>query len=544
MITRYSSSLIVLLAALLLLVPLSGEAQTITRDKKQQTSKTTPKKKKNKSNSRTQSSVNRKKNTTNRHTSDDNNLSPSSLPPVIQQLIDDMIYVEGGTFQMGATKEQQDKAHSNEFPVHDVTLSSYYIAKYEVTQELWQTVMGYNPSENKGDNLPVENVSWDDCQVFLSKLNALTGKEFRLPTEAEWEYAARGGIRGGRYSYSGYGWGDIEDYAWCWKNSGDRLLQGDDEEWDSTMIVNNNCRTHEIGTKKSNSLHLHDMSGNVFEWCQDWFGDYTETNQTNPKGPSSGDVRIVRGGSIFNKIWYCRVSFRAGLNPIDKFNNLGFRVALSNSLPKITTEIQFIIDNMVLVKGGTFLQGSSSNEGDVPNYSSNQVTLSDFYMSKFEVTQKQWKAIMVNNPSHIKGDDLPVESISEEECKEFIRKLNAITGKGFRLPTDAEWEYAACGGNYSKHYKFSGSNDKDLVAWNKSNSEKSTHPVGKKRPNELGLFDMSGNVGEWCVFIGSSNNEFLSFLGSSYCNDSYIHPVSTDGNRIFEYKDIGMRVAM
>lgn len=171
----------------------------------------------------------------------------------------DMVSVKGGTFTMGATSEQGSDADSDETPTHKVTLSDYMIGKTEVTQELWQAVMGSNPSNFKGNNLPVEQVSWDDCQEFIKKLNSLTGLNFRLPTEAEWEYAGRGGKKGKGYKYSGSN--DIGSVAWYYENSGNSRLN--DNNWEYDKLESNNCRTHAVATKAPNELGLYDMSGNV-----------------------------------------------------------------------------------------------------------------------------------------------------------------------------------------------------------------------------------------------------------------------------------------
>ncbi|MBQ8467312.1 MAG: SUMF1/EgtB/PvdO family nonheme iron enzyme [Prevotella sp.] len=214
-----------------------------------------------------------------------------------------MVHVEGGTFQMGSNDSD---ASSNEQPVHQVTLSTYSIGETEVTQALWEAVMGSNPSSFKGSNLPVEEVSWDDCQTFIRKLNQLTGKRFRLPTEAEWEYAARGGNRSRGYKFSGSN--TIDEVAWCWDNRGKK--------------------THAVKTKRANELGLYNMSGNVHEWCQDWYGVYSSNSQTNPKGPSSATFRVYRGGSWGDYARQCRVSFRNGFTPVTRCNYLGLRLAL------------------------------------------------------------------------------------------------------------------------------------------------------------------------------------------------------------------------
>ena len=214
-----------------------------------------------------------------------------------------MVKVEGGTFTMGATSEMSEPCDW-EKPTHQVTLSSYSIGETEVTQALWQAVMGSNPSEFKGDNFPVENVSWNDCQTFISKLNSLTGQHFRLPTEAEWEFAARGGNRSNHTQYSGSS--SIDEVAWYDGN-----------------------QTHPVKTKKANELGLYDMSGNVWEWCQDRYDDYSSSSQSNPEGPGNGSDRVFRGGCWHGAAWGCRSSTR-NINPPDyRYNDLGLRLALS-----------------------------------------------------------------------------------------------------------------------------------------------------------------------------------------------------------------------
>ena len=223
---------------------------------------------------------------------------------ILDRLVANMVYVEGGTFTMGATVEQGSDAYDEEKPTHQVTLKGFYICKYEVTQAEWKAVMGENPSDFKGDNLPVENVSWFDCQEFIRKLNELTGKNFRLPTEAEWEYAARGGRRSYGAKYAGDN--DIDNVAWHAGNS--------------------NRTTHPVGTKRANELGLYDMSGNVREWCLDWYGSYSSSAQTNPIGPGSGSLRVLRGGSWRSLARYCRLSFRNRSNPDNRSGNLGLRL--------------------------------------------------------------------------------------------------------------------------------------------------------------------------------------------------------------------------
>ena len=227
--------------------------------------------------------------------------------PVKDGISIEMVKVEAGTFMMGATSEMKDP-YDDEKPVHQVTLTNdYYMGKYEVPQALWEAVMGSNPSEYKGDNLPVEMVSWNDCQEFISKLNSLTGRKFRLPTEAEWEYAAHGGKKSRGYQYSGNS--NISDVAWYDGNSG--------------------SKPHPVGTKQANELGIYDMSGNVYEWCSDWYGSYSSSSQTNPTGADSGSGRVVRGGSWYDFAWGCRLSYRGSITPFYRGNDLGLRLALS-----------------------------------------------------------------------------------------------------------------------------------------------------------------------------------------------------------------------
>lgn len=218
-----------------------------------------------------------------------------------------MVPVEGGTFTMGATSEQGSDADNAEKPTHEVTLSSFSIGKTEVTQALWEAVMGSNPSEFKGANKPVENVSWKDCQTFIAKLDSLTGLPFRLPTEAEWEYAARGGQKSQGYKYSGSN--DVGEVAWYDGNS--------------------NSSTHDVAQKRPNELGLCDMSGNVWEWCSDWYGNYSSSNQTNPQGPNSGQRRVLRGGGWYGFARCCRSSFRGYDVPDRRCINHGLRLVLS-----------------------------------------------------------------------------------------------------------------------------------------------------------------------------------------------------------------------
>jgi formylglycine-generating enzyme required for sulfatase activity len=219
----------------------------------------------------------------------------------------ELVAVQGGTFWMGCSSEPGSGCvDDDEKPLHSVTVSSFRIGKYEVTQAQWKIIMGSNPSGFQGDNLPVENVNWSEAQEFISRLNAVTGKSYRLPTEAEWEYAARGGNLSRDYKYSGSH--NLYEVAWFADNSG--------------------SRTHPVGTKKANELGIHDMSGNVWEWCLDWYGSYSASAQQDPMGAGSGFYRVNRGGSWTYSAGRCRVVYRSSDSPGNRYRGLGFRVVL------------------------------------------------------------------------------------------------------------------------------------------------------------------------------------------------------------------------
>jgi formylglycine-generating enzyme required for sulfatase activity len=223
----------------------------------------------------------------------------SPLPSFADSIARNMVLVQGGTFQMG------DKSHG---PIHPVTLSDFYISKFQVTQADWRSVMGSDPSKRCVD-CPVKSVNWNDIQDFLTKLNARTGLHYRLPTEAEWEYAARGGNLSKDFKYAGSN--NLDEVAWYEANSSEK--------------------THPVGQKCPNELGLYDMSGNVWEWCQDWYQDlydsYSASAQTNPTGPNTGSYRVIRGGSWYDGPKSARVAYRSGYRPSVRRRDIGFRLA-------------------------------------------------------------------------------------------------------------------------------------------------------------------------------------------------------------------------
>jgi len=232
------------------------------------------------------------------------------------------VTIPAGTFQMGSPGSESGR-DSDEGPQHQVTLSSYAMMTTEVTQAQWQAMMGSNPSYFKGDDRPVEQVSWNVVQDFITKLNQRDpGKGYRLPTEAEWEFACRAGSTG-RWCF-GDDEAQLDDYAWTYTNSGDRPLT---EDWDVNQLSPNNCRTHPVGQKRANAWGMYDLHGNVWEWCQDWYGNYSRGAVTDPTGAASGSLRVRRGGCWEYTAGYCRSAFRGYVGPSNRNNNLGFRVA-------------------------------------------------------------------------------------------------------------------------------------------------------------------------------------------------------------------------
>ena len=427
----------------------------------------------------------------------------------------EMVFVKGGCFEMGDTFGDGD---DDERPVHEVCVDGFYIGKYEVTQGQWRAVMGSNPSSFQlGDNYPVDSVSWNDVQEFIEKLNKQSGMNYRLPTEAEWEYAARAGTT--TKWYCGDDEGCLDSIAWYDANSG--------------------YEPHSVAKKQHNFFGLYDMSGNVWEWVEDdWHDTYNGAPEDGrpwidePRGPG----RVYRGGSWGNTAWYCRSSIRYKVVPSYEGYVHGFRLVLPQTISKelqeddqkrspeatrdekqkvrseygvkeVVKPQDQLVDNRITIKefvkisAGEFLMGSPESDemkgGDeTPQH---KVTIKNgFYMQKTEVTQGQWKEIMGNNPSLIQqGDDYPVDSVSWNDVQEFIEKLNKQSGMNYRLPTEAEWEYAARAGTTTKWYCGDDEGCLGSIAWYDANSDNKVRQTGKKQPNAWDLYDMSGNVWEW-----------------------------------------------
>jgi formylglycine-generating enzyme required for sulfatase activity len=426
--------------------------------------------------------------------------------------------------------------------------------------------LGGNPSEFHNDDLPVENVSWDDCQEFCKKLARKESQIYRLPTEAEWEYACRAGT--------------TTAYAF-----------GDSLSADQANFGGNLGKTSKVGSYPANAWGLHDMHGNVREWCADWKGPYPEEDLTDPQGSITGMTmvsrhgnRVLRGGSWHSELGCCRADDRCGSEPDYRDSEVGFRVVLHRSeetgqqereLPVFRQGGEALLRPIVLdaydrsqghsgpdaaifnavcvqqhipaaraiqivkeewerwwkahppkppasifsnsldmkfawMPPGSFLMGCPYGEnGDADEKPQQKVTLTrGFWLGVHPVTQGQWKAVMGGNPSHFKGDDLPMEEVSWDDCQEFCKKLTRKDGQIYRLPTEAEWEYACRAGTRSA-YAFGDSLSADQANFGENLGK--TSKVGSYPANAWGLFDMHGNVLEWCADWFGRYPEFDSF---------------------------------
>lgn len=436
------------------------------------------------------------------------------------------VFVPAGCFQMGT---RLSNGSGNERPLHEVCVDAFFLGKYEVTQGEYKKIMGRNPAKfKKGERFPVESVSWKDTQKFASKLSHKGEREYRLPTEAEWEYAARSGGKTHMYS----GGNKPDNVAWHRGNSGKA--------------------THNVGSKSSNGFGVFDMSGNVYEWCSDWYGAdyYKNSPKNNPVGPESASSRVSRGGSWNDGSKHTRSGYRRKGVSWKRYATHGFRLVLKPKSDELfQSEVTFndiemavtpqpekkqekdlyasaatqpaiapipeeptlkstqsaqsdYIDpttgvEFIRVAGGCFEMGDVFGDGEEDEQPVHEVCLDDFYLGKYEVTQGEYLKVLSDNPSGFKkGDRYPVENVRWKDAEAFIKALNAKSTKKYRFPTEAEWEYAARSGGEKE--KYSGSSQLRRVAWYSDNSGKSTHVVGRKSSNGLGFHDMSGNVWEWC----------------------------------------------
>lgn len=399
-----------------------------------------------------------------------------------------MIYVEGGTFTMGRQNKNPklpnyDADAFDSDSISQQTVEDFYIGETEVTQELWEAVMGNNPSAFNNPQNPIETITYYDCLVFIDKLNNITNNKygFKLPTEAEWEYAASGGKYSKGYKYSGSN--SIDDVAWN--------CRGPYYDYE------NNYTTHPVKMKKPNELGIFDLTGNVSEWCSNSRNFISEYEYKIIKGGAKVDVDDIRTSRIEEKWTHTKsIGLRLACDmkekPIQGFH--------SKKIPfkTFTENVNGVSFKMIAVEGGSFYMNNLNiyNESGSDNHSN--VTISNYFIGETEVTQELWEAVMGETDGEFKGKKRPVESIGWSSIQIFCERLRKLTGKNYCLPSGAQWEFAARGGIHSKGYKYSGSNNINDVAWcGESYEYGRTHNVKLKKPNELGLYDMSGNVAEW-----------------------------------------------
>ncbi len=390
--------------------------------------------------------------------------------------------------------------NSNERPVRTLELSDYYMSAAEVTQQQWYAVMKDRPSKFSGGDLPVETIRWDEALAFCEKLNDIErrtgrlpkGYIYTLPTEAQWEKACRAGTEG---DYAG----NLDLMAW--------------------HMTNSRYKTNPVATRAPNPWGFYDMHGNVWEWCRDFYQDsLEELASKDPSGPRTGTRRVIRGGSWDSSTTEnLRSACRSTSDPAGRSDDLGMRVVLTreesfeNSLPADTAKTDAetfsksftngISQQMIWVPPGTFRMGDLTGTGNSNEYPVRTVELSGYHLSATEVTQRQWKTIIGNNPSKYQDDNLPVEQVSWTDAMEFCEKLTALEKEAGRLPpntkyflpTEAQWENACRAGSESILPQ-----DLPEIAWYDVNSWNRTNPVAAKHPNQWGFYDLRGNVSEWC----------------------------------------------
>jgi formylglycine-generating enzyme required for sulfatase activity len=400
-----------------------------------------------------------------------------------------LAYVPAGTFVRGKYK---------------VTLSKdFMMSATPVTQAQWNRLVGENPCPQKGDDLPVDSVSWQEAQSYCTALSNIEGRHYRLPTEAEWEYACRAGTNT-EYA-NGNGEAALAESDWYAKNSGGKM--------------------HPVGQKKPNAWGIYDCNGNVSLWCLDVASNYPDFDVTDPIGTGSLLDRVTRGGTCGGDAKGCIVSNARGTFPANRVSTgIGFRIclelpqsAVQSSAPKFVAKpsttfppghagecwTNSIGMSMAYIPPGTFMKKPDLG----PLY---KITISkSSLMAVTPVTQAQWTQIMGENPSTTKGDELPVDMVSYDDAVAFCQKLTQKEGKYYRLPTECEYEYACRAGTTGRFSTGDDTQALNVSGWFRGNAAGKTHPVGQKAPNPWGLYDMQGNVWEWCQ--NWANNPFQKF---------------------------------
>jgi formylglycine-generating enzyme required for sulfatase activity len=406
------------------------------------------------------------------------------------------VRIPAGKFIMGSPGSERGRK-GTEGPQRQVTISKpFYIGVSEVTQAQYQSVMGKNPSKFKGVRNPVDSVSWVDAVAFCTALSAKVGRAAGLPTEAQWEYACRAGTKT-CFSFGAEIKG-FDAHGWCKANSGGK--------------------SHPVGLKRPNRAGLYDMHGNLWEWCRDYHNAkfYAKAKNVDPENTAKARHRVARGGSWRDNPDWSRSARRGEASSTQRHSTIGFRVVIGAGgkpkplpTPKVASsgkEITLNLGNGVTMKlvripAGKFLMGSPETEKDRRKDEGPQrrVTISKaFYMGVTEVTQAQYESVMGKNPSRHKNPQNPVEQVSWDDATAFCEALSKNTRRTAGLPTEAQWEYA-CRAGAKTRFSF-GDDTKDLTAhgWYKAGSGRRPHRVGQKKPNALGLYDMHGNVYEWC----------------------------------------------
>jgi formylglycine-generating enzyme required for sulfatase activity len=525
---------------------------------------------------------------------------PGNVPLVL-------VRIPSGTFTMGCNPDEQDSYYS-ELPQHEVVLEQdFWMGKYEVTQQQWLAVMNTWPDTvpssavGLGDNYPAYWVSWYDAQDYVTALNAYLSDSYqdaivvRLPSESEWEYACRAGTT------TRYYWGDDPDY-----------VLADSYAWHR---FNSDGSAHPVGEKLPNAFGLYDMSGNVWEWCgDDWHDDYIGA-------PNDGSIwvdsprnltRMLRGSGWSWEPEFCRSAKRGGY--MYSYDHVGFRLVaddinnegegepvegegeliegegepLEGEGELVEGEGEPVEDELTVmlpgnvplvllrIPSGTFTMGCNPDEQDsyYSELPQHEVVLEqDFWMGKYEVTQQQWLAVMNTWPDTVpssavgQGDNYPAYWVSWYDAQDYVTALNAYLSDTFqdaiavRLPSESEWEYACRAGTTTRYYW---GDDPDYVladfyAWHSFNSDGSAHPVGEKIPNAFGLYDMSGNVWEWCgddwhddyigapddgsIWVDSPRNIIRMLRGSGWSWEPNFCRSAKRGGYKYSYDHVGFRLA-